>query len=150
MLRLDIINYQDINILVFYGNCNTNFMIKIYFNSNQTALHFLCQNAVNLVNIVIITGDFNIRDSDWDLLAYYHSMHTDDLMTITDSLGLELFPSSNPGLTRFMDNPQDSNSIVMPQVNFLQKITFDKLYNNGFLIGVHSRTLFIFSECNTI
>jgi len=77
-------------------------------------------------------------------------MHTDDLMTITDSLGLELSPSSNPGLTRFMDNPQDSNSIVTPQVNFLQKITFDKLYNNGFLIGVHSRTLSISSERNTI
>ena len=39
---------------------------------------------------------------------------------------------------------------VMPQVNFLQKITFDKLYNNGFLIGIRSRTLSISSECNTI
>jgi len=41
-------------------------------------------------------------------------------------------------------------STIMPQVNFLQKITFDKLYNNGFLIGIRSRTLSISSECNTI
>jgi len=38
----------------------------------------------------------------------------------------------------------------MLQVNFLQKITFDKLYNNGFLIGICSRTLSISLECNTI
>jgi len=80
-------------------------MINIYSNSNQTALHFLCQNIVNLDNTVIMTDDFNIRDSDWDPLAYYHSMHTDNLMTIVDSLGLELFHPSNPGPTRFADNP---------------------------------------------
>ena len=34
-------------------------------------------------------------------------------------------------------------NIVMPQANFLQKITFDTLYINRFLIRVHSRTLFI-------
>jgi len=37
-------------------------------------------------------------------------------------------------------------SIVIPQVNFLWKITFDILYNNEFLIRVHSRTLSISSE----
>jgi len=35
-----------------------------------------------------------------------------------------------------------SNSVT-PQKNFLQKITFDMLYNNIFLIRIHSRTLFI-------
>jgi len=39
---------------------------------------------------------------------------------------------------------------VMPQANFLQKITFDMLYTNGFLIRICSRTLSISSECNTI
>ena len=34
-------------------------------------------------------------------------------------------------------------NIVMPQANFLQKITFDTLYINRFLIRVHSRTLSI-------
>jgi len=87
-------------------------MINIYSNSNQTALHFLYQNIVNLDNIVIITGNFNIRDSDWDPLAYYHSIYTDDLITIADSLGLELSYLSNPGPTRFADNPRNSNSIL--------------------------------------
>jgi len=38
----------------------------------------------------------------------------------------------------------------MLQTNFSQKVTFDKLYNNGFLIEVRSRTLSISSERNTI
>jgi len=38
---------------------------------------------------------------------------------------------------------------VMLQANFPQKITFDMLYTNGFLIRICSRTLSIFSECNT-
>jgi len=33
-------------------------------------------------------------------------------MTIADSLGLELSHPSNPSLTRFADNPQNSNSVL--------------------------------------
>jgi len=43
-----------------------------------------------------------------------------------------------------------SYDIVMPQANFLWKVTFDTLYTNKFLIRVRSRTLSISSECNTI
>ena len=39
-------------------------------------------------------------------------LFTDDLITITDSLSLELSSSLNPGPTRFMDNSQDSNSVI--------------------------------------
>ena len=111
-LWLDIVNHQDINILAFHSDHIINFMINIYSDSNQTALHFLCQNVINLDNTIIMTGDFNIRDSDWDPLAHHNSMHTDNLMTIADSLGLELSYPSNSGPTRFADNPQDSNSVL--------------------------------------
>jgi len=39
---------------------------------------------------------------------------------------------------------------VMPPVNFPQKVIFDILYTNEFLIRVRSRTFSISSECNTI
>ena len=39
---------------------------------------------------------------------------------------------------------------VIPQANFPWKITFNKLYNNRFLIGIRSRILSISLECNTI
>jgi len=63
-LYLDIVNHYDINVLAFYNNRDIYFIINIYSNSNQTTLHFLCQNIINLDNTIIITGDFNIRDSD--------------------------------------------------------------------------------------
>jgi len=111
-LRLNIVNHHDINILAFHYDHYTNFMINIYSDSNQTALQVLLQSAINLDNTIIITGDFNIRDSNWDCLAYHHSIHTNDLLTIADSLGLELSPSLNLGPTRFTDNPHDSNSVL--------------------------------------
>jgi len=45
---------------------------------------------------------------------------------------------------------QETQCIVMPQANFLQKITFNTLYTNRFSIRICSRTLSISSEHNTI
>jgi len=59
-----------------------------------------------------MTDDFNIRDNNWDPNFQYYSTHTEDLLTITDSLGLELSPSLNLGPTRYIDNTWDSNSII--------------------------------------
>jgi len=66
----------------------------------------------NIDKTIILTGDFNIRDSDWDLNFRHHSFHTDNLITIADSLGLELSPLSNLGPTRFADNPRDTNLVI--------------------------------------
>ena len=112
VLRLDIINYWDINVLAFHSDCNTNFIINIYSNSNQTALHFLCQNIISLEGMIIMTGDFNIRDSNWNPNFQHHSTHTEDLLTITSSFGLELSPPLNPGPTRFANNTWDSNFVI--------------------------------------
>ena len=67
---------------------------------------------INMDNTISLIGDFNIRDSDWDPSFKHHSSHTNDLITITDSLGLKLSPSSNPSPTRFADNPHDTNSVI--------------------------------------
>jgi len=103
-LQLDIINHHDINVLAFHNDWDTNYIINIYSDSNQMALQALWQNMTNMNNTIILTGDFNIRDSDWDPSFRHHSSHTDNLITITDNLGLELSPPLNPGPTRFADN----------------------------------------------
>ena len=56
---------------------------------------------------------------------------------------VNLFTDSNQGILF-------TGHAVIPQMNFLQKITFDMLYTNEFLIRVCSRTLSISSECTTI
>jgi len=87
-------------------------MINIYSDSKQTIFQVLWQSMMNIDNTIILTGDFNIRDSSWDPSFRHHSSHTDNLITIADSLGLELSPPSNPGSTRFADNPHNTNSVI--------------------------------------
>ena len=111
-LRLDIINHWDINVMVFHNDQDTNYIINIYSDSNQTALQALWESMMNIDKTIILTGDFNIRDSDWDPNFKHHSSHTDDLITIADSLGLELSPPLNPSPTRFTDNPHDTNFVI--------------------------------------
>jgi len=111
-LRLDIINHRDISVLALHNNQDINYIINIYSDSNQTTLRALQESMTNIDKTIILTGDFNIRDSDWDPNFRHHSSHTDDLITIADSLGLELSPPSNPGPTRFADNLCDTNSVI--------------------------------------
>jgi len=108
----DLINHHDINVIDFHNGQDVNFIINIYSDSNQTAIQVLHNNTRNIGNMVVMTGDFNIRDSNWDLNVQYHSIHTEDLMSITDSLDLELASPINPGPTRFTDNQCNSNSIL--------------------------------------
>jgi len=44
-----------------------------------------------------MTGDFNIKDNNWDLSYSYHLSHTDILLKVADSFGLNLSMSINPG-----------------------------------------------------
>ena len=40
------------------------FIINIYSDNQQTALKYLKDTEVNLNNVLIIIGNFNIRDND--------------------------------------------------------------------------------------
>ena len=111
-LRLDIINHCNINILAFHNDQDTYYIINIYSDNNQTTLQVLQQSMTNINNTIILTENFNIRDSDWDPSFRHHSSYTNDLITIADSLDLKLSPPSNPSPTRFADNLQDTNSII--------------------------------------
>ena len=111
-LRLDIINHQDINVLAFYSGQHINYVINIYSDDNQSTLHALNQNIVDLNDTVVMTGDFNIRNNDWDPNYLHYSAHTEDLFTLVESLGLDLSLPINPSPTRFADNPRDTNSVI--------------------------------------
>ena len=88
------LDVHNINALAFHNDCGMNFIINIYSDSDQTALRFLSQNIINLNNIIIMTNDFNIRDSDWDPNFRHYSIHTKDLITIANSLGCKGTPNT--------------------------------------------------------
>jgi len=81
------------------------FIINVYSDNQQSALKYLKDTKMNLNNVLIMTGDFNIRDNSRDLLYLHHSTHADTLREIADSLNLELSSSINQISTQYMDNP---------------------------------------------
>ena len=88
------------------------FLLNVYSDSQQSALKHLKDTKINLNNVIIITDDFNICNSDWDLSYPHHSIHADTLHKISDSLSLELSIPINPIPIWYTDNAQDLNSVI--------------------------------------
>jgi len=47
-------------------------MINVYSDNHQSALKYLKNTEANVHNVLVITGDFNIRDSIWDPSYPFH------------------------------------------------------------------------------
>jgi len=79
---------------------------------SQTALKYLKDTEADIHNVLIMTGDFNIRDNIWDLSFSYHFFYSDLLTDIADSMDLYLSKSTNQVSTRYSDNTNESNSVI--------------------------------------
>ena len=62
LLYKDVINHRNINLISFFNNNTCFFILNIYSNSSHTALKYLKDTEVNIGNVLIMTGNFNIRD----------------------------------------------------------------------------------------
>ena len=90
----DIINHWDILLASFFNDNVVFWIMNIYSHSSHSALKYLKDTEVNIPNLLIMTGDFNIRDSIWDLSFPHYSAISDNLMIIADSFNLDLsFPT---------------------------------------------------------
>ena len=78
-------------------------------DSSQLALKYLKDTEANINNVIIMTEDFNIRDSSWDSLFPHHSVHQDILMDIADSMNLCISKSTNQVPTEYLDNSNNLN-----------------------------------------
>ena len=86
--------------------------MNIYSDSLHIVLKYLKDIEVNIDNILVMTGDFNIRDSLWDFSFPYHSSISDDLLIIADSFNLTLSMPTNPVPTRFSDTVGEANLVI--------------------------------------
>ena len=106
------------------------FIINMYSDEQQNALKYLKNTKVNLNNVLAMTGDFNIRDNDWNLSYPYHSVYTDILQEVADSFDLELSTPINSVSTQYTNNHQDTN-LVLDLIFFqaeLEKFNSHKFY----------------------
>jgi len=90
LLRKNIINHKDINLISSFNHSTMCFVINVYSDDQQSALKYLKDIEINLNNILIITGNFNIRDNDWNPLYPHHSTYADTFREIADFFNLEL------------------------------------------------------------
>ena len=64
--------------------------MNIYSDSSHSVIKYLKNTEFNIQNLLIMTGDFNIQNSLWDLLFNHHSSISDNLLAIADSFNLSL------------------------------------------------------------
>jgi len=87
-------------------------MLNIYSDSSQITLKYFKDTEANINNVLIMSGDFNIRDSFWDPFFPNYSVHSDILTDIADSLNLYISSTTVQVLTRYVDNLNDLNSVI--------------------------------------
>jgi len=104
--------FRNISYINFFNNGSIYFLINVYSNSCQTALKYLKDTKANISKILIMARDFNIRDSSWDSSFPHHSIYCDFLNNIADSMDLCMFKATNHVPTRYLDNQNNSNSVI--------------------------------------
>jgi len=62
-LQKDIINHWDILLAFFFNDNVIYWVMNIYSDSSHSVLKYFKDTEVNIPNLLIMTGNFNIRDS---------------------------------------------------------------------------------------
>jgi len=119
-LRKDVINYRDILLLSFLNNGNSFWIMNVYSDSSHSTIKYLKNIELNIRNLLIMTEDFNIHNSLWDSLYSFHSSISDNLFAIADSFNLFLSFPTEQVPTRFSDNANNLNSVL---------VSYPKLWN---------------------
>ena len=112
LFRKDIFDHRDISIISFTNNSVCHYVLNIYSDSSHSALKYLKDTKVNINNVLLMMGDFNIRDNLWDPSFPFHSPISDDLIMVADSFDLSLSTPIYPSPTRFLDTARESNSVI--------------------------------------
>jgi len=84
----------------------------LYSDDYQAALKYLKDTETNLHNILIMAGNFNIRDRKWDSFYLFYSTYSDFLLEVTDSLELKLSSSIYQVPTHYTNNSNNSNLVI--------------------------------------
>jgi len=112
LLRKDITNHRDINLISFFNNNTCLFILNVYSDSSHSVLKYLKDTEANIRNVLLMTGNFNIRDHLWDPSFPHHSSISDDLIIIADLFNLSLSNPTNSCPTRYLDMSGDVNSVL--------------------------------------
>jgi len=97
----------------------------MFFGDHQLALKYLKDTEANIWNILIMAGNFNIRNNDWDSSYPFHSTHSDTLLKIANSFDLSLFSPVQQVSTQYSNNNNNTNSVIDLFFLWLNSIEID-------------------------
>ena len=139
-LRNNIINHKDILLISFINNYVCSFIMNVYSDSFHSVLKYLKDTEVNVNNILIMTGNFNIRDSLQDPSFPYYFSISDNLIIIADSFDLNLLTLINSSPTRYSDIKREANSVIdlMFLHNGSTELNNHSIYPNWYLLSDHT------------
>ena len=63
LFRKDIFDHCDINTISFINNDICHYILNIYSDSSHLALKYLKDTEVNINHVLLMMGNFNIRDN---------------------------------------------------------------------------------------
>ena len=86
--------------------------MNVYSDSSHSALKYLKDTEININNLLIMTGDFNIRNRLWDPSFPHHLSISDNLIILADSFNLDLLILTNSTPTRYSDTKREANSVI--------------------------------------
>ena len=108
----DIINHKNILLASFLNDNNIFWIMNVYSDSFHFILKYLKDIEVNILNLLIMSSNFNIRDSIWNPSFPHHSTISDNLMIIAYLFNLDLLIPTNQVPTRYLDMVGEANSVI--------------------------------------
>jgi len=126
--------------LYFFLQLWFSLLFNIYSDLSQMTLKYLKNTEVNISNVLIMSGDFNIRDNSWNPNFLYYSFYSNVLFKVADSLHLELSKPTEQVPTRYSNNHQDSNLVINLIFLRLESLEHDNhtIYSNWRLTLDHA------------
>jgi len=106
------LNHRDISHVFFFNHGSVYFLINVYSDLSQLALKYLKDIEANINNVLVMIGNFNIRDCNWDPNYSFHSFYKDTLFDIANTFYLELSILTNCVPTRYSDNQWDLDLVI--------------------------------------
>ena len=125
---------------MFLNNHVCSFIMNIYSDSSHSALKYLKDTEVNINNLLIMTGNFNIRDSLWDPSFSHHSSISDDLLIIANLFNLNLSIPTNSYPTRYSNTEGKANSVInlMFLYNGSNELNSHLIHSDWYLTSDHA------------
>ena len=111
-LRRDIVDYCDILLLFFFNRGECYFLMNVYSDNHHSAIKFMLDQIIDIPNLLYMSGDFNIRDAEWDLSVSSHPAAGQALVDLADSLGLMCLLPELPVPTHYSDTDSHANSVI--------------------------------------